>query len=186
MSVILNRAGVDDHSAILRLMDEARGEHLTEEQLAQQGFVQGQMDEASLARIQAGPGIFVACDGSTVAGFAMTSTASVAGSGLAVETAKAAAQAAPELPVDKIFLYGPVVVARRYQGQGLLTRLLLHVCIEQQAKFSLGALFVDRANKKSLAVHQHYPMDQRASFEFNNRSYTVFTFSPTHIIKHYG
>ena len=104
----------------------------------------------------------------------------------AVETAKAAAEAAPEFPLDKVFLYGPVVVARRYQGQGLLTRLLLHVCIEQQAKFSLGALFVDRANQKSLAIHQHYPMEQRASFEFNKGSYTVFTFSPTDIIKRYG
>lgn len=186
MSVILSRATVGDHPAILKLMSEARGEHLSEAQRAQQGFVQGQMDESSLVRIQAGPGVFVARDGSTLAGFAMTSTASVTGSGLAVETAKAAAQAAPELPLDKMFLYGPVVVARRYQGQGLLTRLLLHVCIEQQTKFSLGALFVDRANQKSLAIHQHYPMAQPASFEFKQRSYTVFTFSPTDIIKYYG
>lgn len=186
MSVILSRAGVDDHSAILSLMDQARGEHLSEAQRAQQGFVQGQMDEASLVRIQAGPGIFVAREGSVLAGFAMTSSASVEGSGLAVETAKTAAQAVPELPLDKIFLYGPVVVDRRYQGQGLLTRLLLHVCIELQAEFSLGALFVDRANQKSLAIHQHYPMDQRASFEFKQRTYTVFTFSPADIINHYA
>ena len=186
MSVILSRADVSDHSAILRLMDEARGEHLSQAQRAQQGFVQGQMDEASLAGLQAGLGIFVARDGVTLAGFAMTSTASVAGSGLAVATAQAAAQAAPDLPLEQIFLYGPVVVAQEYQGQGLLTRLLLHVCAEHQARFTLGALFVDHANQKSLAVHQHYPMDQQTSFEFNKRSYTVFTFSPTHVIKHYA
>ena len=46
MSVILSRADVSDHSAILRLMDEARGEHLSQAQRAQQGFVQGQMDES--------------------------------------------------------------------------------------------------------------------------------------------
>jgi len=167
-------------------MDEARGEHLNKEERAQQGFVQGQMDESSLARIQAGPGVFVVRDGPILAGFAMTSTASLTGSGLAVETAKAAAKAVPELPLDNVFLYGPVVVDRRYQGQGLLTRLLVHVCIELQAKFALGALFIDRANQKSLAIHRHYPMDERASFEFKQRSYVVFTFLPAKIVNHYG
>lgn len=186
MSVTLHRAGADDRPAILRLMDEARGEHLNDEERAQQGFVQGQMDESTLARIQAGPGVFVACDGPILAGFAMTSTASAAGSGLAVETAKVAAKVVPELSLDKIFLYGPVVVDRRYQGQGLLTRLLVHVCIELRAQFSLGALFIDRANQKSLAIHRHYPMDERASFEFKKRSYVVFTFSPAKIGSHLG
>lgn len=186
MAVTLHRAGADERPAILSLMDAARGAHLNDAERARQGFVQGQMDVAALARMQAGPGVFVVRDGPILAGFAMTSTASMAGSGLAVATVQAAVEANPELPLDKIFLYGPVIVDRRYQGQGLLTRLLVHVCMELRAQFALGALFIDRANQKSLAIHRHYPMDERASFEFKQRSYVVFTFSPARIVNHYG
>ena len=185
MSITLDRSNADDRPAILRLMDEARGEHLNEKERAQQGFVQGQMDESSLAHFQAGPGVFVARDGPTLAGFCMTSTANIAGSGLAIETAKAAAKAVPEIATDKLFLYGPVAIDRRYQGQGLLTKLLVHVCIELRTQFELGALFVERANQKSLAVHRHYPMDEIATFEFKERFYVVFTFSPATIVNHY-
>lgn len=187
MSIIIDRSSAEDRTAILALMDKAHGKHLTDEERAQQGFIQGQMDEPTLARIQLGTGVFVVRDGSTLAGFAMTSTARIAAkNGLVVEMVKTVTQAVPEWQLDKIFLYGPVAVDRRYQGQGLLTRLLIYVCTAFREQFALGALFVDNANQKSLAIHRHYPMDERANFEFKNRSYVIFTFSPENIINHYG
>lgn len=186
MPIRLDRSYADDRPAILALMDEARGRDLSDAERAQQGFVQGRMDESSLTRLQAGTGVFVARDGATLVGFAMTSAAHSAKNDLAVEMLRIAAQAESEVQPEKTFLYGPVAVDRRYQGQGLLTRLLIHVCTELRTQFKLGVLFIDRANHKSLTIHREYLMDERSGFEFKGRSYVVFTFSPAAILDHYG
>lgn len=137
MAITIERSNANDHRAILKLMDESRGEHLSAEERARQGFVQGHMDEALLIRIQAELGVFVARDGSTLAGFVVASKASTAGNALATKTANIAAQASG-IPLDKIYLHGPVAIDRRYQGQGLLTQLLVYVCSELQGSLSLA------------------------------------------------
>lgn len=185
MPITIDRSNVNDRAAILRLMNEARGDDLSGDERAKRGFVQGQMDEALLALFQSGPGVFVARDGSTLAGFCMTSVSGMAGGGPPAETINVIVRAMPEIPLDQIFLYGPVAVDRRYQGQGLLTRLLIHVCTKLRTQFQLGALFIEHTNQKSLAIHRHYPMDESIIFTFNDRSYTVFTFVPDNVVNHY-
>ena len=185
MPITIDRSNERDRPAILRLMDEARGEDMNDDERAQAGFVQGQMDESLLARFQSGPGVFVAREGAAVAGFCMTSIPGMAGGGPPAEMIKAVVQAMPELSLDQLFLYGPVAVSRRYQGQGVLTQLLIRVCTELRAQFELGALFVERANQKSLSVHRHYPMKESTMFMFKDRSYVVFTFAPNDVVNHY-
>lgn len=186
MAITIERSSVEDRPAILRLMDEARGAHLSAEERARQGFVQGAMDEPLLARIQADLGVFVLRDGPVLAGFAMTSRAKAATGTLVVRTAKLAAQSAPALPLASVYMHGPVAIDRRYRGQKLLTRLLIHVCTEMQEQFERGALFVEHANQRSLAVHRHYPMDEVADFEgAAGRVYSVFAFSPAEVVEHY-
>jgi len=187
MSITIDRSNENDRPAILWLMNEARGDDLSEDERAKQGFVQGQMDESLLSRFQFGSGVFVARDGTTLAGFCMTSTSALAlaAGGPSAEMVKAIAKKMPEMPLDQIFLNGPVAVDRRYKGKGLLTRLLVHVCNELRTQFKLGVLFVEYANSKSLAIHRHYPMDESTTFTFNGRSYAVFTFAPDNVINHY-
>lgn len=185
MPITIDRSNESDRPAILRLMDEARGQDLNDDERERTGFVQGQMDESMLAHFQSGPGVFVARDGSALAGFCMTSIPGMAGSGLPAETIKALVQAMPELSLDQLFLYGPVAVARRYQGQGVLTQLLIRVCVELGSQFELGALFVERANQKSLLVHRHYPMKEITTFIHKDRPYIVFTFTPNDVVHHY-
>ncbi len=185
MPITTDRSAAHDRPAILGLMDEARGLDLSDDERAQAGFVQGAMDESLLARLQSGPGVFVARDGSALAGFCITSTLEMVASGPPAEMIKALLQAMPELPLDQLFLYGPVAVSRRHQGQGVLTRLLFRVSTELRSRFALGALFVEHANQKSLAVHRHYPMTESAAFMFKDRAYIVFTFSPGDVVDHY-
>lgn len=185
MAIEIERSDANDRAEILALMIQARGDDLSDDERARRGFVQGQMNEAMLSEFQSGTGVFVARDGAALVGFCMTSIPGMAKGGPPRELVRAVTEALPEVSLDKIFLYGPVAVDRRYQGQGILTRLLLHACTELRARFELGALFVENSNRKSLAVHRHYRMDERAVFVFNDRQYVAFTFAPDVVVKSY-
>lgn len=186
MAITFCRSGSADRAAVLELLAEARGDDLSDTERARQGFVQGQMDASILARFQAGSGVFVARDGNTLAGVAMTSLPGMVDGGPPGQTVAAVAEARPDVPRNRFFLYGPLAVDRRYQGQGLLTRLLIHVCGTLQSRFELGAAFVELANQKSLAIHRHYPMIESAGFSVKNRTYAVFTFAPGQVLAHYS
>lgn len=181
----INRSTVADGPAILRLLTEARGDDLSDQERARRGFVQGQMDAAMLTRFQGGTGIFVARDKSVLAGVCMTLAVGMVKSGLPTKAVEAALANEPDCSREHMFLYGPVAVDRRYQGHGLLTRLLLHACTKLQEQFELGVVFVDNRNHKSLAIHRHYPMSEAAHFRFKGWPFTVFTFSPRKFGEHY-
>jgi len=95
-------------------------------------------------------------------------------------------EAAPGIADNNIFLYGPAAIDRRYQGQGILTRLLTYICSSLQEQFNLAVALVELTDRKSLSIHRHYPMSEAACFRFNRRKYVVFTFSPTQFLRHYG
>lgn len=185
MTIIFCRSGAADRSAVLALLAEARGDDLNAAERARRGFVQGQMDESILARFQTGSGVFVARDGETLAGVAMTSLPGMVDGGPPGRMVEEVTLARPDVPRERLFLYGPLAVDRRYQGRGLLTRLLIHACGELAEGFELGAAFVENSNQKSLAIHRHYPMDESAQFTINDRAYTVFTFAPKQVLAYY-
>ncbi|MDI9917461.1 hypothetical protein [Rhodococcus sp. IEGM 1379] len=76
------------------------------------------------------------------------------------------------------FMYGPVAVDENFQGRGVLSKLLTGLSTVHLASYDLGALFVEAANQKSLAVHRHYGMAELARFTLGEREYVVFTFEP--------
>ncbi|CAM2918573.1 GNAT family N-acetyltransferase [Prescottella defluvii] len=173
MTLTVRRSGPQDREAILALMNASRGDGLSAAERAERGFVQGSMGEDDLARFQEGTGVFVAEEDGTLAGFAMTSEPGAATSG------------PPRLAVDavgegsgRLFLYGPAAVDPRFQGRGVLTKLLAALSRELRDRFDLGVAFVEAANAKSLAVHRHYGMTEAATFVFAGRDYFVFTFAP--------
>lgn len=179
-------SGAADRGAILALLAEARGDDLNDAERARQGFVQGQMDASILARFQAGSGVFVAREGPTLAGVAMTSLPGMVEHGPPGRTAAVMARTYPDVPRDRMFLYGPLAIDRRYQGRGLLTQMLIHVCDALGERFDRGGAFVETANQKSLAIHHHYPMAESAQFTINERDYAVFTFAPKQVLAYYN
>lgn len=82
------------------------------------GFVHGRMHESLLARIQADLGELVARDGANIAGLCVASSPGLVEVGPPAEMVKAVRAALPEIPMNRMFLYGPVAVARRFQGKG--------------------------------------------------------------------
>lgn len=178
MTIEVSRSSPDDRDSILGLMELARGADLSPEERAQRGFVQGVMDEAALARFEAGTGIFVAREEGHLAGFAMTSSPDAVQIGpprLAVDAARAAT-------VDKrLFMYGPAAVDPKFQGRGVLTSLLRGLSGSLRYEFDLGVAFVEDANRRSLEVHRHYGMVEIPGFTFDSRSYHVFTFDPVRL-----
>ncbi|MFC4603321.1 GNAT family N-acetyltransferase [Rhodococcus kronopolitis] len=176
MSITVRKSEPADRAAILALMQASTGEHLTPEQRAEQGFVQGVMDEETLTRFMNGPGVFLAEEDGELAGFAMTAEPSPAAGGPVQGTVDAVTA---EVPAGtKFFLYGPVAVDARFQGRGVLTKLLTALSRELAGRYALGALFVEESNAKSLAVHRHYGMTEAARFAVGERWYVVFTFEP--------
>ncbi|QMV54117.1 hypothetical protein [Ewingella americana] len=53
------KSGHADTQAILQILSESKGENLTPEQRASEGFTQGSMDESLLKTFQDGVGVFV-------------------------------------------------------------------------------------------------------------------------------
>ncbi|NUS10452.1 MAG: GNAT family N-acetyltransferase [Streptomyces sp.] len=184
MTIDVRRSRPEDHPAILSLMDKARGLGLSDEERARRGFVQGALTEEILARFQEGPGIFVADADGEVAGFAITSEP-----GLlppqhpAAAAVTAVTDAAAGRDLGRLFLYGPVAVDERFQGRGVLTRLLTALSRALEDDFDLAVAFVETANERSLAVHRHYGMDEAAHFEVGGRTYAAFTFPPAAFVQ---
>lgn len=177
MTFRIRLSGPADRAAILELLASARGDGLSEAEKAEQGFVQGNMDEALLARFQAGTGVFVAEEDSEPAGVAVTSEPGAVNGGPPKRAADVALDAlgAP----TRLFLYGPAAVDRRFQGRGVLTMLLVELSRRLSGRFEQGIAFVETANIKSLAVHRHYGMSELGRFEHRQREYVVFNFAPT-------
>jgi GNAT superfamily N-acetyltransferase len=175
MTIGVRRSEQNDRAAILRLMAAARGDGLSPQERAERGFVQGTMDEAVLARFEAGTGVFLAEEDGRLAGFAMTSDTVAVPDGpprRAVEAARAV------VGDRRIFLYGPAAVDPDFQGRGVLSLLLRYLSEQLGDRFDLGVAFVEDANRKSLAVHRHYGMSEVPGFSIGERAYHVFTFEP--------
>jgi hypothetical protein len=175
MTIQVHRSAPADRPAILNLMEQARGEGLSDEERARRGFVQGVMDEAALVRFESGTGIFIAVEGGRLAGFAMTAHPTTVQNGpplLAIQSAQAA------VGDKRLFMYGPAAVDPSFQGRGVLTSLLGALSATLRDDFDLGVAFVEGANHKSLDVHRHYGMTEVPGFSFEERDYHVFTFDP--------
>lgn len=187
MTIEVRKSRGGDRAAILGLMDAARGEGLSAEERGRRGFVQGRMTGEVLERFEQGPGVFVAVDGGELAGFAGTSEPGVLPPGhpatVAVEVVQ---EAASGRELGRLFHYGPAVVDERFQGRGVLTRLLTALCRALRDDYDLGVAFVETANTRSLAVHRHYGMTEAAGFEVDGREYVAFTFAPADFVREEG
>jgi len=184
----ISKSDGSDVQEILQVLGESKGENLTAQQRAEEGFTQGTMDEAMLRNFQAGSGVFVSkeqVDGHPViTGMAMTTLGKLAKHGTALAAYHAVLKSG-QATADEIFLYGPVTVRQAFRGKGILTQLLIHICQALKVQFRLGVAFVYKENHKSLLIHRHYPMTELDGFALNGRSYAIFTFEPEHVLAFY-
>lgn len=176
MAIEVRRSGPPDRPAILDLLAGARGDDLTATERAERGFVQGRIDDELLSRFQEGTGVFVAEEACELVGVAVTFEPDTVATGPPKQAADAAGEALRGN--SRFFLYGPAAVAPGFQQRGALSGMLTTLSASLVDGFDAGVAFVEVDNAKSLAVHRHYGMTELTSFEYNNRDYRVFSFSP--------
>lgn len=176
MAIQVRLSGASDRTAILELLAGARGDDLTTAERAERGFVQGRMDDELLTRLQDGSGVFVAEESGQLVGVAVTFEPGAVANGPPKRAADATRETLGQH--SRFFLYGPATVALGFQQRGVLSALLTTLSASLADGFDVGVAFVEAENAKSLAVHRHYGMPELTSFEYNNRDYRVFSFSP--------
>ncbi len=180
------KSGENDIPEILALLKEARGDGLTTEERAKQGFVQGTIDNDLLIKFQNELGVYVVKKNDEIAAVAFTSKVGITQQGPIVEAARTILNKFKDLSADDIFQYGPVVVKPEFKGKGLLTQLLLFLCLEIGKNFKKGLAFVEEANRLSLKIHQHYFEKEAATFLYKDRKYHAFLFDPKKLIQKYN
>lgn len=177
MTAAVRRSRPSDRHAVLDLLGRSRGTGLSAQQRAEQGFIQGRWDAARLAELEHGTGIYLAEQDGDLAGVVITSGSEVVDDGPPRLTIDAAVAAGIGGDAAGVLFYGPVVVAPEFRGRGIARVLLTAVARSLSDRYRHAALFVERSNERSMAIHRHLGMCERAEFAFEGRSYSVFTFS---------
>lgn len=173
MPMSVRLATAEDRPAVLALLQSAQQDAVPEDQRGEQGFVQGEWDEDKLAAFSGGPGIFLAEDKDKLAGVLLTSE----GGGPLPEPARRTVELTRKLD-GPVLYYGPVVVAPKYRGKGVLRLLLSGMALMLGDRYPSAALFVENSNQRSLKVHRALGMTKHARFTLDDRPYTIFTFTP--------
>ncbi|WP_406689892.1 GNAT family N-acetyltransferase [Saccharopolyspora sp. ID03-671] len=173
MPIAVRLATEEDRPAILDLLRSAHEAAVPEEERGERGFVQGEWDEAALEAFAGGPGIFLAEDKGKIAGVVLTSE----GDGPMPPPAQRTVQLTSKLE-GPVLYYGPVVVAPKYRGRGVVRLLLSGMALMLGDRYPSAALFIENTNQRSLKVHRALGMTKHARFTLEDRTYTIFTFTP--------
>ncbi|RRO16684.1 GNAT family N-acetyltransferase [Saccharopolyspora rhizosphaerae] len=170
MSVRL--ATAEDRPAILDLLRSAQEDAVPEGKRAEQGFLPGEWDEEALEACSGGPGIFLAEDKNKLAGVVLTSEGAAR---------PGPAQRTEELTKSldgPVLHWGPVVVAPKYRGKGVVRMLLSGMALMLGERYPSAALYVENTNQRALKVHRALGVKKHTTFTLDDRTYTVFTFAP--------
>lgn len=174
MTITFRISSPSDRAGVLAVLAASRGEGLSPQERAEQGFVQGAFTEETLARVEAGPGVVIGVDAAgAVVAVAMTMTQTLAGG----PPASLALYMRRHHGDKRWAMYGPVAVAPSHRGRGLMRPLLTEVS-RRLAGYELAAGFIDADNAKSMAVHEALGMTVDGEFTVNARRFTVVTFRP--------
>lgn len=172
MPMSVRLATEEDRPAILALLQSAQEDVVPDDKRGEQGFVQGAWNEEALDAFTGGPGIFVAEDKNKLAGVVLTSEG-----GSTLGPAQRTAELTKNLE-GPVLQYGPVVVAPKYRGRGVVRLLLSGMALMLGDRYPSAALFVENTNQRSLKVHRALGMKKHAKFTLDDRAYTIFTFAP--------
>lgn len=174
MTITFRLSSPGDRAGVLAVLAASRGEGLSAQERAQQGFVQGSFTEEMLARVEAGSGVVVGVDDSgAVVAVAMTMTQTPAGG----PPASLGLYMRRHHGDKRWAMYGPVAIAPSHRGRGLMRPLLAEVSRRLDG-YELAAGFIDADNAKSMAVHTAVGMTVDGYFTVNARRFAVVTFRP--------
>jgi GNAT superfamily N-acetyltransferase len=150
---------------------------------ASDGFVQGDWTAATLLRIAADGGVFVAVDDAgRLAGFVCSGPPrrpSVPSPlGPLLECTPGLSFGGRVLGDEGWITYGPVVVGAQWRGQGVARALFEAVRTHWRGRAIVGVLFIERTNTRSMAVHlDGFGMTELGGYSFDGRDYLIAGFA---------
>ncbi|MFF5404156.1 GNAT family N-acetyltransferase [Streptomyces misionensis] len=173
------RAVAADAPAMAELFAAHHHDALTERERETQGFVQGDLDADALRSMAEDGSLLVADDGGRVAGLLGLASPENLPSPPPPIRALLAAQDSLEwrgrpLRSTPFLLYGPVVVATDYRGQGV-ARGLFDVALQAASgRADVMVAFIELANRTSWKVHvDGFGMTPLGEFTIGDRAYGV-------------
>lgn len=76
-----------------------------------------------------------------------------------------------QLTVENSFQYGPVCVARKFRGRGLLAQLLSAVKARYREDYEFGATFINVENVASMSAHRKIGLQTVDKWQANGNDY---------------
>ncbi|VEA73083.1 Uncharacterised protein [Serratia rubidaea] len=178
--MIIRPAQSADYPAILALQAQNVPEHLSAEQ-RRQGFIVSTMDEAQLARINAALGILVAEAEGELAGFVCLTQANVQPRPEVVDAMLATLepQRFDGRPINqqRYFLYGPVCLAQRWRGKGVLKQLFAAVKAHTRASYDLGFSLLTTLTRTRSPPSARAGMTTVTTFSCRGKRYYLLAFA---------
>ena len=176
----IGRATPADYAAILRLQAANYSENLTAEERTG-GFLSAEFTPAQIASMAQDLVIMVAREAGGLAGYLCAHRADLAPLPPVVEAmlrcCRAARYEGRVLGAARLFVYGPVCIARARRGAGVLSALYRALLAELRGRFEYGVTLVAEENPHSLRAHTlGLGMRETARFEHHNRSYHLLVF----------
>ncbi|MGH7152410.1 MAG: GNAT family N-acetyltransferase [Acetobacteraceae bacterium] len=180
MAITYRRAVAADYPALVRIAADSARDN-PEATARGHGFLTGHFDTRKFAEFNADLGILVADVGGEIAGFLCATTRRSAVHAPIVQAMLDACRQARldgrSLDAFELFNYGPVCIAPKWQGRGLLKGLFGALKRELKGRFEVGVLFIDADNPHSLQAHERgLGMTRAGGFEFNGRIYHLLAF----------
>lgn len=177
----IGRAAPEDYAGILRLQAANYSENLSAQE-RQGGFLSAEFTPAQVAAMAEDLGIMVAREAGEVIGYLCAHRADLAPLPPVVEAmlrcCRSARHGHRRLGEARLFVYGPVCVARAQRGRGVLRALYRALVSGLAGRFDYGVTLVAEENPHSLRAHtQGLGMNDVARFEHDSRSYHVLAFS---------
>ena len=177
---MIRRATADDYGGIVELVARYHYDRLSAEE-REGGFLSAEFTLQQVAETAGDLGVFVAREAGVVVGVVFAFRHDAGNHPPIVRemlrTVERASLRQRPLNTRRLFVYGPVCIAREHRGRGLLRSLYSAVLKELSGQFEAGVTFVANDNAHSLRAHTAgLGMVQVAEFDFNGRRHSVLAF----------
>ena len=170
----------DDLPAVLNLQEANLFANLSEEQ-RQDGFLSAAFTERQFQTMAREVAVFVADDGGEICAYLCASSVVFNHQfpllATMIATFDRVGFLGRTLASQRIFVYGPVCVARSYRGRGLLRGLYEALRRELAGGYDAGVGFVAKGNRRSLTAHTDgLGMTIAGDFAFSGKQYWTLVF----------
>lgn len=177
----IRRASSGDYAEIIELQTANFLANLTAED-REGGFLSAQFTLPQVVAMADDLGVLVARDADHVVGYVCVHRTNLARLPPLVEAmvrfCRAASYRGTLLAQARLFVYGPVCIARAHRGRGVLRQLYRAVLGEMAGKFEVGVTLVSDDNPHSLHAHvDGLGMHNVARFEHGGRMYHLLAFA---------